>query len=79
MVIDNEKEAEALAEKLAREMVASLDADMLEEAKAMGMATSVFAPQLEQYRAKFNEQVSPAVAEKDFFGVAASRLLIEAE
>ncbi|HUU56215.1 MAG TPA: hypothetical protein VMW93_02630 [bacterium] len=79
MVIDNEKEAEALAEKLAREMVASLDGGMLEEAKATGMATSVFAPQLEEYRAKFNEQVSPAIAEKDLFGVAASRLLIEAE
>lgn len=79
MAIDNEKEAEALAEKLAREMVASLDDGMLEEAKAMGMATSVFAPQLEEYRAKFNEQVSPALAEKDLFGVAASRLLIEAE
>lgn len=79
MVIDNEKEAEALAEKLAPEMIASLDADMLKEAKAMGMATSVFAPQLDEYRAKFNEQVSPAIAEKDLFGVAASRLLIEAE
>lgn len=79
MAIDDEREAEALAEKLAREMVASLDADMLNEAKAMGMATSVFAPQLEEYRAKFNEQVSPAIAEKDLFGVAASRLLIETE
>ena len=78
MVIDNEKEAEALAEKLAREMVTSFDADMLKEAKAMGMATSVFAPQLDEYRAKFNEQVSPAIAEKDLFGVAASRLLFDA-
>jgi len=79
MPIEDENEAAKLAEKLAREMVASLDADMLKEAKAMGMATSVFAPQLEQYRAKFNEQVSAEIATKDLFGVAASRLLIETE
>jgi hypothetical protein len=77
MPIEDEKEAEALAERLAREMVASLDAGMLSEAKATGMATSVFARELEVYRAKFNEQVAPALAEKDLFGVAASRLLIE--
>jgi hypothetical protein len=79
MAINDEKEAEALAEALAREMVASLDGGMLEEAKAMGMATSVFAPQLEEYRAKFNARVSAALAEKDLFGVAASRLLIETD
>lgn len=79
MPIEDENEAAELAEKLAREMAASLDADMLKEAKAMGMATSVFAPQLERYRAKFNEQVSAAIAAKDLFGVAASRLLIETE
>lgn len=43
------------------------------------MATSVFAAQLDTYRAKFNEQVSAEIAEKDLFGVAASRLLIETE
>lgn len=79
MPIEDEAEAEALAVKLAAEMVASLDADMLSEAKAMGMATSVFAAQIEEYRAKFNAEVSPALAEKDLFGVAASRLLIETE
>lgn len=77
MAIDDEKEAEALAERLAREMVASLEPKMLSEAKATGMATSVFARELEEYRAKFNEQVAPALAAKDLFGVAASRLLIE--
>jgi hypothetical protein len=79
MSIENEEAATKLADELAREMVASLDADMLSEAKAMGMATSVFAPQLEDYRAKFNEQVSAEIAAKDLFGVAASRLLIESE
>ena len=79
MSIGNEEEAGKLADELAREMVASLDADMLSEAKAMGMATSVFAAQLESYRAKFNEQVSAEIAAKDLFGVAASRLLIETE
>ncbi len=77
MPIEDEKEAAALAERLAREMVASLDAGMLSEAKATGMATSVFARELEEYRAKFNERVAPALAAKDLFGVAASRLLIE--
>jgi len=79
MPIDDEAEAEALAAKLAAEMVASLDADMVSEARAMGMATSVFAAQIEEYRAKFNAEVSPALAEKDLFGRAASRLLIETE
>ena len=79
MPIENEEEAARLADEMAREMVASLDADMLSEAKAMGMATSVFAAQLESYRAKFNEKVSAEIAAKDLFGVAASRLLIEPE
>jgi hypothetical protein len=79
MSIEDEDEAAKLADELAREMVASLDADMLSEAKVMGMATSVFAAQLENYRAKFNKQVSAEIAEKDLFGVAASRLLIETE
>ena len=79
MPIEDEKEATQLAEELAHEMVASLDAEMLKEAKAMGMATSVFAGQIEAYRAKFNERVSAEIAEKDLFGVAASRLLIESE
>ncbi len=79
MPLEDEKEAAALAAKLAEEMVAALDQDMLEEARAMGMATSVFAAQLEEYRAKFNEQVSPALAEKELFDVVASRLLMETE
>lgn len=79
MPIEDEKEAAQLAEELAREMVDSLDADMLKEAKAMGMATSVFAGQIEEYRARFNEQVSAEIAAKDLFGVAASRLLIESD
>jgi hypothetical protein len=79
MSIEDEDEAAKLADELAREMVASLDAEMLSEAKAMGMATSVFAAQLETYRARFNERVSAEIAEKDLFGVAASRLLIEKE
>jgi hypothetical protein len=45
----------------------------------MGMATSVFAAQIETCRARFNERVSAEIAEKDLFGVAASRLLIEKE
>jgi hypothetical protein len=79
MPIEDEKEATQLAEELAQEMVASLDAEMLKEAKAMGMATSVFAEQIEAYRAKFNERVSAEIADKDLFGVATSRLLIESE
>ena len=79
MTIEDEREAVALAQELAEEMVAGLDADMLAEAKAMGMATSVFAPQIEEYRAKFDEQVSPDLATRDIFGVAASRLLIDTE
>jgi hypothetical protein len=79
MPVEDEKEAAELADEFAREMVASLDADMLSEAKAMGMATSVFAAQIETYRARFNERVSAEIAEKDLFGVAASRLLIEKE
>jgi hypothetical protein len=79
MPIEDEKEAAELAEEFAREMVASLDADMLSEAKAMGMATSVFAAQIETCRARFNQRVSAEIAEKDLFGVAASRLLIEKE
>ncbi len=79
MPIEDEKEAAQLAEELAREMVDSLDADMLKEAKAMGMATSVFAGQIEEYRARFNAQVSAELAAKDLFDVAASRLLIESE
>jgi len=77
MPIEDEKEAAALAGKLAAEMVKTLDAGMLAEAKAMGMATSVFAVQLEEYRAKFNAQVTPAIAAKELFDVAASKLLID--
>jgi hypothetical protein len=79
MPIEDEQEAVALAQKLAEEMVAGLDTTMLGEAKAMGMATSVFAPQIEQYRAKFDEQVSSDLAARDLFGVAASRLLMDTE
>jgi hypothetical protein len=77
MPIEDENEAAQLAEELAREMVDSLDADMVKEAKAMGMATSVFAGQIEEYRARFNKQVSAELAAKELFDVAASRLLIE--
>jgi len=77
MLITEEAEARRLAEEMAAEMVAQLDAGMLSEARAMGMATSVFAGQIEEYRARFNERISPSLVEKDLFGVAASRLLIE--
>lgn len=79
MPIEDEDEAAELADELAREMAASLDAEMLSEAKATGMATSVFAAEIETYRARFNERVSAEIAAKDLFGVAASRLLIETE
>ena len=77
MPITDEKEAAALADRLAAEMVAALEPGMLAEAKVMGMATSVFAAELEKYRAKFNAQVAPELAMKELFDVAASRLLME--
>jgi hypothetical protein len=77
MALDNEKKAVAFAEKLAEEMLALLDAEMLAEARAMGIATSVFAAQLEEYREKYKAGVTPALAGKDFFDVAISRRLLE--
>jgi hypothetical protein len=58
-------------------MAAALDADMLAEAKAMGMATSVFAAQLEDYRARFNAEVSAELAALDLFDRAAAKLLLD--
>ncbi len=77
MSIKDEKEAAALAAKLAAEMVSGLDARMLAEAKEMGMATSVFAAQIEEYRARFNAQVAPALADREFFAVAVAKLLLD--
>lgn len=79
MAIDDEGQAKELASRLAAEMVATLDAGMLAEAKAMGMATSVFAAQIEAYRAQFNSQVTAAIAALELFDVAASKLLLESE
>jgi len=79
MAIDDERQASELAARLASEMVAALDAGMLAEAKAVGMATSVFASQIEECRAKFNAQVTAAMAAKELFDIAVSKLLIETE
>lgn len=75
--ITDDKVAAELAARLAAEMVAGLDADMLAEAKAMGMATSVFAAPLEDYRARFNGEGSAPLAALDLFDRAAAKLLLE--
>ncbi len=77
MPITDEAEAAAFAASLAAEMVAALDGAMLAEAKAMGIATSVFGSQIEEYRQRFNAGVAPELAAKDLFDVAVARLLLE--
>ncbi len=64
--------AKELAEKTADELTASLDAEMLEQAKEMGMAASIFALQIEEYRELFNKEVSKEIASMELFDNAVS-------
>ena len=70
--IDDIDAAKELAEKTAEELIASLDAGMFEQAKEMGMAASIFAPQIEEFREIFNEEVSEKIAAMDLFDNAVS-------
>lgn len=72
MRIDDIGAAKELAEKTADELIASLDAEMLEQAKEMGLAASLFAPQIEEYRELFNKEVSEEIASMDLFDNAVS-------
>ncbi len=75
MAVTDVDEARKLAEKLADELVAGLDADAFEEARAMGLATSIFSAKIEEYRADFNARVSQEIAEQELFDVAVAKVL----
>jgi folate-dependent phosphoribosylglycinamide formyltransferase PurN len=73
MVIDNVREAHKLAEELAEELINGLDADAVEDAKAVGLATSMFGAEIEEYRTKFNAEVSDELAKRDLFDIAIAK------
>ncbi|UCE26506.1 MAG: hypothetical protein JSW52_09155 [Candidatus Coatesbacteria bacterium] len=75
MAIDDIEEARKLADELAAELVAGLDAEALEDAKSMGLATSMFSAEIEEYRAKFNAAVSAEIAEQELFDIAVAKAL----
>jgi hypothetical protein len=75
MAIDDVKEAQKLADELAAELVAGIDADALDEARGMGLATSMFSAEIEEYRAKFNAAVSADIAEQELFDIAITKAL----
>lgn len=72
LLIDDIDTAKELAEKKADELIKSLDADMLKEAKEMGMAASIFAPKIEEYRDLFNKEVCEEIAAMELFDNAVS-------
>ena len=72
MSISDTDKARELAENLADELLSSLDQEMLEEAKAMGMAASIFANQIEEYRNKYNAEVTEEIADNKLFDNAVS-------
>ena len=72
MPIDDIDKAKELAEKTADELLASLDTEMLEQAKEMGMAASIFAGQIEEFREVFDKEVSEEIAAMDLFDNAVS-------
>ena len=72
MPIEDIDAAKELAEKKADELINALDAEMLEEAKEMGMAASIFAPQIEEYRELFNKEVVEEIAAMELFDNAVS-------
>ncbi len=55
--------ARSLAEKLVETIIAEADGDALEQARAMGLVLSMFMPQIEAARGKYN-----AGTEKDIEG-----------
>ena len=73
MVMDDIKEAQKFAEELAEELVNELDAGAVEDAKAVGLATSMFGADIEEYRAKFNAEVSKELAKRDLFDIAIAK------
>ena len=70
--IDDVDAAKELAEKKADELIKALDAEMLKDAKEMGMAASIFAPQIEEYRELFNKEVNDEIAAMELFDNAVS-------
>jgi hypothetical protein len=70
--IDDIDTAKELAEKKSNELIGSLDTEMLEQSKEMGMAASIFAPQIEEYRELFNKEVSEEIAAMGLFDNAVS-------
>lgn len=73
MVIDEAKKAQKLAEELAEELINGLDADAVEDAKAVGLATSMFAAEIEEYRTIFNAEVSDELTKRDLFDIAIAK------
>jgi hypothetical protein len=75
VAIDDIEEARKLADELAGELVAAIDADALDEARGMGLAASMFSAEIEEYRAKFNAAVSADIAEQELFDIAVAKTL----
>jgi hypothetical protein len=75
MAIKDIKEAEKFAEELAKRLVAALNPDAVEDAKAMGLATSMFSVEIEEYRLKFNGEVSEELTERELFDIAVAKVL----
>jgi hypothetical protein len=75
MAIKDIKEAENFAEELVKRLVAALNPDAVEDAKAMGLATSMFSVEIEEYRAKFNAEVSEELTERELFDIAVAKVL----
>lgn len=73
MVIDNIKEAHKFAGELAEELINGLDADAVADAKAVGLATSMFGAEIEEYRTKFNAEVSDELTKRDLFDIAVAK------
>jgi len=72
LLIDDIDTAKELAGRIASELLASLDEEMLEQAKEMGMAASIFALQIEEFRERVNKEVSEEIAAMDLFDNAVS-------
>ncbi len=57
--------AKALAEELVNEIIALADADALDSARAMGLVLSMFTPQIEAARYKYNAGTDEGIEGRD--------------
>jgi hypothetical protein len=69
--------ARALAERLVDEIIAEADGDALEQARAMGLVLSMFTPQIEAARKRYNTDTDEGVEGRDdIFENAVTRKLM---